>query len=68
MNPRFYKRFPAERRTWCVPVTSTRPTETERSRKDRAAGQESGEGASPEGSGSAPVDLNIKRIKGVVEK
>jgi hypothetical protein len=65
---RFDKRFPAERRQACVPVTSTRANEAERSLRARAASQTSGEGASPEGSASAPVDLNIKRIKGVVEK
>jgi hypothetical protein len=65
---RFYKRFPAQRRTWCVPVTSARPDETRRFRQASAVGQASGGGVSPEGSGSAPVDLNIKRIKGVVEK
>jgi hypothetical protein len=65
---RFYKRFPASRRKWCVPVTSARPRETEESQRARAAGQESGDGPAPEGSGSAPVDLKSKRIKGVVEK
>jgi hypothetical protein len=65
---RFYKRFPVLRRRACVPVTSARAAETKKAQRARAAGQASGEGASPEGSGSAPVDLNVKRIKGVVEK
>jgi hypothetical protein len=60
---RFHKRFPAQRRTWCVPVTSTRPEGAERSHRARDVGQASGEGVSPDGSGSAPVDVNIKRIK-----
>jgi hypothetical protein len=66
--PRFYKRFPVQRRRACVPVTSTPLDKTGRSHQARAAGQASGGGVSPERSGSAPVDLNIKRIKGVVEK
>jgi hypothetical protein len=63
MSARFYKRFPTQRRRACVPVTSTRPDQTGRSVQTRAVGQASGEGASPQGSGSAPVDLNVKRIK-----
>jgi hypothetical protein len=60
---RFYKRFPAARRTWCVPVTSARAEETEESQPARAVGQESGGGVSPEGSGSAPVDLKSRGSK-----
>jgi hypothetical protein len=44
-----YKRFPAPRRRACVPVTSTRPSGTERSQQTRAAGQASGEGPLPRG-------------------
>jgi hypothetical protein len=66
---RFYKRFPAQRRTWCVSVTGARSNEAKNgSQQARAVGQASGTGVSPKGSGPAPVDLNIKRIKGVVEK
>jgi hypothetical protein len=61
---RFYKRFPAQRRTWCVPVTSTRPNEAKNgSQRARDVGQANGEGASPEGSGSAPVDLKSRGSK-----
>jgi hypothetical protein len=66
--PASYKRFPAARRTACVPVTSARADRAERSVRARAAGQASGDGASPGRRASVPVDLNIKRIKGVVEK
>jgi hypothetical protein len=60
---RFYKRFPAARRTWCVPVTSTRLEKTGRSQRARAAGQASGDGVSPEGGPSAPVDLKSRGSK-----
>jgi hypothetical protein len=64
----FHKRFPVARRRACVPVTSTRTDGTVGSRRARAVGQASGGGEASVGSGPAPVDLNIKRIKGVVEK
>jgi hypothetical protein len=65
----FYKRFPVRRRIWCLPVTSVRTNGAKNgSRQARAAEQTNGEGTPPTWSGSAPVDLNIKRIKGVVEK
>jgi hypothetical protein len=59
----FYKRFPAQRRTWCVPVTSARADGAERFQSGRAAAQESGDGVSPEGSGPAPVDLKSRGSK-----
>jgi hypothetical protein len=65
---RFYKRFPTQRRKACVSVTSVLADEAGRSQRARAAGQANGAGTTPRGSGSAPVDLNVKRIKGVVEK
>jgi hypothetical protein len=65
---RFYKRFPVARRRACVPVTSTRPDETERSDRARAGGQTSGDGAPPEGSCAGAGRFEIKRIKGVVEQ
>jgi hypothetical protein len=65
---RFYKRFPVARRRACMPVTSVRLDEAERSQRARAAGGESGDGVSSGRSGPAPIDLNIKRTKGVVEK
>jgi hypothetical protein len=60
---RFYKRFPAERRRACVPVTSVRPDETVRSQPGRAAGQASGDGTPPEGGGPVPVDLKSRGSK-----
>jgi hypothetical protein len=61
---RFYRRFPAQRRTWCVPVTSARPSGAKNgSQRTRAVGHESGEGAAPDGSGSAPVDLKTRGSK-----
>jgi hypothetical protein len=68
MSASSFKRFPAQRRTACVPVTSTRPDETERSQWTGAGGQASGDGVSPGRRASVPVDFAIKRIKGVVEK
>jgi hypothetical protein len=68
MAARSYKRFPAERRRACVPVTSARLRGTARSLPVRAVKGASGAGASPGGSAPAPVDFIIKRNKGVVEK
>jgi hypothetical protein len=62
-----YKRFPAERRRACVPVTSARPAGAEKSRQARAAAQQSGAGISREESVGAGRS-ETKRIKGVVEK
>jgi hypothetical protein len=59
----FYKRFPVARRRACVPVTSARTDEADRSQQARDVGQASGEGASPKGSGSAPVDLKSRGPK-----
>jgi hypothetical protein len=63
MSSRFYKRFPAERRKACMPVTSTRPSQATRSQQARAVAQQNGRGASPGRSAPAPLDLNIKRTK-----
>jgi hypothetical protein len=63
----FYKRFPVARRRACVPVTSARPAEAEKSQQVRAAAQQSGAGISREESIDAGRS-EIKRIKGVVEK
>jgi hypothetical protein len=58
-----FKRFPAQRRRACVPVTSARPDETEKSQQACAAEQASGDGAPPEGSALVPVDLKSRGSK-----
>jgi hypothetical protein len=63
MSARFHRRFPAARRQACVPVTSARADEAREPHRARAAGQASGEGTSPDGSGPAPVDLKSRGSK-----
>jgi hypothetical protein len=63
-----FKRFPAERRRACVPVTRARPRGTRGSLPGRAVAGKSGIGAASEREALLPVDFIIKRNKGVVEK
>jgi hypothetical protein len=63
-----YKRFPAERRKACVPVTSARPSGARRSLTGRAVGDQSGGDVPSEGRGPASVDFEHQEDKGVVEK
>jgi hypothetical protein len=63
MSASSLRRFPAERRRACVPVTGARPRGTRRSLPARAVAKQSGIGASPEREALLPVDFIIKRIK-----
>jgi hypothetical protein len=62
-----YKRFPAERRKACVPVTSAHPNGTKKSLLERAGAQQSGVEAPPEGM-VLRRSIRNQEDKGVVEK